>query len=144
MAWVKTGSAAVVSLAVLGVLCFALQALALGRPGAAEIELVHTLSVLRIHSSAGTLRASELDAGSICTSAERSDRACPRAIVRWFGRELSRGAKIVRQPVDLGGVHGFVLRVRASTPPLELVVARSGAPVGLALAVPNNRGEVLR
>jgi hypothetical protein len=142
--WVKSAVTALASLAALAVLCFGVQALVLKRPGAAEIELVHTLSVLRTHSVAGTaLSPSESAAGSICTTAERSDEGCPGAIVRWFGRELARGAPIVRLPVDVGGLRLFALRVRASRPPLELVVGASGAPRGLALG-PRDHAGVLR
>jgi hypothetical protein len=142
--WVKSAVTALATLAALVVLCFGVQALVLKRPGAAEIELVHTLSVLRGHSVAGAaLSPAESAAGSICTSAERGDEACPRAIVRWFGRELARGEPIVRLPVNVGGTRLFALRVRASRPPLELVVGSSGAPLGLALA-PSDHAGVLR
>jgi hypothetical protein len=140
----RSAITALASLAALAVLCFGVQALVLKRPGAAEIELVHTLSVLRDRSGAGTrLTPTDSAAGSICTPEERGDKACPRAIVRWFGRELARGAPIVRLPFDLGGARLFALGIRSSRPPLELVVGASGAPLGLALA-PRARLEVVR
>ena len=125
------------------ILCFGVQAIVLGRPDAAEIELVHTLSVLRAHSAAGAkLAPTDSAAGSICTGAERTESACPRLIARWFGRELARGAPIVRLPLDVGGVRVFALRVRASRPALELVVGASGAPLGLALGAPRAGGAL--
>jgi len=143
--WIRPAVSAFAALSVLAGICFGAQALVLGRPDAAEIALVRTLSVLHAHSAAGeALAPSDSAAGAICTTGERRDSACPRAIVRWFGRELDRGARIVRLRVDVGGSSLFALRVRASRPPLELVVRPSGTPVGLALAGPRDRGEVLR
>jgi hypothetical protein len=142
MTWVKSAATATGVLAVLAAACFALQAGALGRPGAAEIELVHTLSVLHGRVAVPSPRApSRSTVAEICGADTHLLASCPNAIVRWFGRELRRGAAVVRQRVEIEGRRRFALRVRHARPPLELVVAGSGYPIGLALAAPEEHAE---
>ncbi len=64
-------------------------------------------------------------------------------IVHWFARELARGARVIRQPIEIGGRRDYALRVPSARPTLELLVKSSGLPIGLAV-LPRERLAVAR
>ena len=142
--WLRSACSAAFALAVLAGVCFGAQAVALGRPGSAELELVRTLDVLHAHARARRVIAptgpTEI---VICGVGERRRIECPRVIVHWFARELARGARVVRQAVEIGGRRDYVLRVPSARPTLELIVKSSGLPIGLAV-LPRERLAVAR
>ena len=132
--WLRSACSAALALAVLAGVCFGAQAVALGRPGSAELELVRTLAVLHAHAKARQVIApSGATEIVICGVGERRRIECPRVIAHWFARELARGARVIRQPVEIDGRRDFALRVPSARPALELLVKSSGSPVGLAV-----------
>ena len=132
--WLRSGWSAVIVLAILGGLCFGVQAVALGRPDSAELALVHSLALLRAHPEArAALDLHGPAAAVVCGPGPVGPHGCPVRVERWFEHALGRGAEVTRQPVVVGGRREYAFRIVLAQPDLELLVRSSGLPVGLAV-----------